>query len=118
MTNPPGVVLAAVGEVLDNKTSFYLLNHPSLTWVATNNTDMMTLPNTLKLNAGGSWPYFYGRVMYNGSYRVGKLHAGGGAFGFWVWIEPVQFSSTSGFEVLTCATNLICEFLKDSSSFF
>lgn len=108
-------MLSGTSEYLDNTTSFYLLNHPSLTWVSTNSSAMMNLPNTIKLNMAGAWPYFYGRALHNGAYRVGKVHAGGGFFGLWIWTGSGETSFSSGFEVLTCAS--ICKFFKNFSYF-
>lgn len=108
-------MLSGSSEMLDNTTSFYLFNHSSLTWVATKNSAMMNVPNTIKLNFGGLWPYFYGRVFHNGSYRVGKVHVGNALY---IWFGSSEIRFDSGFEVLTCSSNLLCKFLKKSSYFF
>lgn len=106
LLNPPGALMSGGNGTLDNTKAFYLLNHPSLTWILTNQTEMMNLPNTIKLNLG-TYPYFFGRVMYNGSYRVGKVHAGNGAFGLWIQLVTNEIRISDLFEVLTCSSNLV-----------
>lgn len=82
----------------------FLLKHPNLKWVPTNTSAMMSLPGTLMINPVR--PFMFGRIVYKGNYHIGKLHAGGGAYGLWL-NTPVdgQLSFTTNFEVLTCFSN-------------
>lgn len=81
---------------------FYLLEHPNLKWVPSDTTEMMSLPGTLMINPVK--PYMFGRILYKGNYHIGKLHAGGGAYGLWLNTPfDGQLSFTTNFEVLTCS---------------
>lgn len=104
LINPPGAMMTCTSDTYDNNTSFYLLNHPSLTWVASNPSAMLTLPNTIKFNKS-PYPFLFGRVFYNGAYQIGKIHAGNGLYGLYLGsASGVQsFTGSSVFEVLTCA---------------
>lgn len=101
--NGPGCYISCGGpERFDNLTAKYLLNHPQLTWVPTNTTAMRTLPNVLQISGNG-WIFFFGRILYQGYYQVGKLHAGPGTFTLYIQEPSGATSYSTEFEVLTCA---------------
>lgn len=105
LVNGPGCYVTCGGGLkFDNKSVKYLLNHPQLTWVKTDTTAMQSLPNVLQVSGNGGI-FFFGRVLYQGNYQVGKTHAGPPAVGYMFYFEgpsgPIAYSN--GFEVLTCA---------------
>lgn len=52
--------------------------------------------------AGSGWKFFYGRILHEGLYHVGKVDAGYSQLTLQVVTSTGGKSFTSGFEVLTC----------------
>lgn len=97
-----GAYLPCCPLSFDNETAFYLLKHPNLKWVPTNAETKFQHKNAVTIE--GNYKFAFGRVYYEGEYRLGKLHydipdnqlylmrAGGS-----------QTSFSKKFEILTCA---------------
>lgn len=77
-----GVYMVCTNDYKAIYNGHYLLKHSNLKWVPTNTTAMMTLPGTLMINPVR--PFMFGRILYKGNFHIGKLHAGGGAYGLWL----------------------------------
>lgn len=105
LLSPPGARLrCGLNDHIDNESAYYLLNHPKLRWVPTNSTKLMEVPNTIKLDGGEHFKFMFGRVFYDGAFRVGKLHAGPNAFNIWIEDKKGEESGfAQEFQVLTCA---------------
>lgn len=85
----------------DTKTANYLLAHPDLKYINTNTVDMLNIAGTLKQN-NGVFPFLYGRILFNGRYYSGKVHAGNGAFIMRFNTADGEKNATTNFDVLTC----------------
>lgn len=107
-TNPtaPGAYMTcSFGNVYDRTSAYFLANHPDLAWVPTNIISMFSVANPIKIN-GGLWPFMFGRVLINGRYSIGKIHAGNGAYGLYVQGSSGELLFKYDYEVLTC--NIPC----------
>lgn len=112
-TNPtaPGAYMTCYdGDVYDKTSAFFLANHPDLAWVPTNIISMFSIANPIKIN-GGLWPFMFGRVLINGRYSIGKIHAGNGAYGLYVRSSSGVLRFNYDYEVLTC--NIPCRKLNN-----
>lgn len=88
--------------IVDKKSAFYLLKHPNLKWISTTTSRMFVVPGTLKLGYGSFPTFYFGRTIYKGEYRVGKVHASRNFFDG-LWIETEDGEKERGeFEVLVC----------------
>lgn len=65
------VTCGAEGPHLKTLGTFYVLNHPNLTWVKTNVNDMNSVPSSFKV--GYDQLFYFGRVVSNGVTYVGKV---------------------------------------------
>lgn len=77
---------------------YFLLAHPNLEWVQTNRIQMLSIPNTLKLN--GTYQFLFGRIFQHGEYTFGKVYTTSRRLGF--WNSPRSENSPIPFEVLRC----------------
>lgn len=91
----------------DNQTAFYLLAHSKLTWTKTDVRRMPTVSNTLKVFTGGL-SMMFGRVFYEGNYRVGKVYiqTKTGRDGLYLTTSKGEIFLRSKFEILSCSSNL------------
>ena len=78
----------------------YLLRHSNLKWIPTDSSAMMSVPGVITI--GSDVPFFFGRVLLDGNYHIGKVHAGAGAFGIWLNAANGALDFTSNYEILTC----------------
>lgn len=101
LLSPPGAHLVCGKVNIDRTSAYYLRDHAKLKWVATNSTELLKVPGTLKLDGGKHFQFMFGRVSQGGAYRVGKLHAGPNDFGLWYEKNNGE-SATNYFDVLTC----------------
>lgn len=99
----PGGYFSCSSLMYDRNGSYYLLQHPNLKWVATDITAMKTQQTAVKL-VGAIHTFLYGRALYNGQHRLGKVHINTGDLGLYIQLEDNnKFTKyTTGFEILTC----------------
>lgn len=106
LTPKPGAYMSCLNRpYVDKKTAHYLLKHPDLQWVKTNNKDMHSLQNALKVNPAPTEHFLFGRIKIDGEYRLGKVEARGGINewdGLWVEGQTAESHHKRGFEVLVC----------------
>lgn len=93
-------------QVYDGKTSFYLLSNANLHWVPTDATNLVNIPNAIKVL--GPFNFMFGRILYNGNYILGKVQAGNGIYNFQTVTSNGQIQNTTGFEILTCSIANLC----------
>lgn len=75
--NPGGFITCGGGHYKVGNL-FYVIDHPNLVWVETNNTDMTSnLPNALKIT-GNKYVFLFGRVVEGNVSYPAKVHNGVG----------------------------------------
>lgn len=87
------------GGSFDNKNAYYLAKNQNLKWKATQMSEVNSIGNILKTpNDRIAW----GRIKYEGQYRVGKIHLD---WGFYLQMQNnTEKRFENSFEVLTCET--------------
>lgn len=85
----------------DKGSSFYLLNHPNLKWVATDSIATRSLPGTIRTSSD-TYPFYFGRIFHEGAYRLGKVHAGTKSDQIYIETSTQETGFRKNFEVLTC----------------
>lgn len=90
-------------EVYTQSNVYFLNSHPNLKWIETDVEQMINIRNTIKLPTRNSFPFMYGRTLYDGKYRFGMIVAVGGTYEFQFLTQEGVLSKTSGFEILTCS---------------
>jgi hypothetical protein len=81
---------------------FYLELHSKLKWITTDVNSMLNIKGILKITGGG-YPLMFGRVFYEGNYRLGMIHAIDEPYSFKFQGPDGLLSYTQGFEILTCS---------------
>lgn len=97
----PGGYSTCGGAAYKVTGTYYVIDHPNLVWVSTNNTDMMTLTNALKIT-GVKYSFFFGRVVDGNVTYPGKVHNGNGYVGLLRFIKFKGMDTSS-----TCTTPYI-----------
>jgi hypothetical protein len=88
-------------EIFDDKSAYYLLNHPNLAYVQANSTSLWSVPNTLRLNST-EYVYFFGRTSsYLGKVRNQDKSSSMAAMYYLLPITNLEMITTQ-FDVLTC----------------
>jgi hypothetical protein len=89
----------------DTSTPMYILNNPALYWIPTNKTDMLTLNNTIIINALGGIQLMIGRVKVGNYTTIGKVHFNQGYFGCYYWQgQGGEAYLDKDYDVLACKT--------------
>jgi hypothetical protein len=105
----PGCFYSCGEEKFENKTSFYLLSHPNLTWIPSDVEKMMKIFDSVSVRTFGGWfnpQFLIGRVMYKGNYRVGNIVANYNKVQkFRMQDEGREISLERDFEVLSCSSD-------------
>ena len=73
--------------------NFYLINHPNLTWIPSNDTHALTLKNAITIGS-----ILFGRIIKNGVTYLGKYQVQG----FHYVNTSIEVRTSSGFDILTC----------------
>lgn len=101
LTPTPGAYVTCANiPSVDSKSAYYLLNHPNLNWVRSNasNTIARNIPGGITIT-GNTYTFYFGRILYNGLYRLGKVHAVNGK----MFLEVAGTENTyTCYDVLTC----------------
>jgi hypothetical protein len=99
--------LACAIENFDNKTAFFLLNHPKLASKLTDSTDMMTIPNTIKITdtkSGQNFQFMFGWIeIATGVNTALKIHCNNNVFSaYYINANGAETNTASGFNVYYC----------------
>lgn len=97
-----GCYVSCEKEVRQSKSIFYLKSHEKLNWKETNVNTMINVKGTIKFSSKG-FPFMFGRIMSEGNYRLGIIHAMDGFYQFEVQGSNNTLTYTEGFEILTCS---------------
>lgn len=86
-----------VGQSFDNVNASFLIDSTKYRWMMSTSATVMSDSTALVLHGNRDWRY--GRVFYNGAYRVTKIHPNTNLY---MIDETGAEKSFSNFEVLTC----------------
>jgi hypothetical protein len=103
----PGCLITACegGDVFDNKTAFYLLSHPNLTWIKTDIKNTLKIFDAVKIYWGSRPTFMFGRIKVANFYRFGFIWSQDQDQNMFIFKSQNGNAVTSSeFEILSCSS--------------
>lgn len=107
-TAEPGCHIDYMDEMITStKDTFYLVSHPNLTWIATDDEKVFKIPDVIRYTTENmGFNFMYGRVKIGGFYRMGIVETTYPSLEgyYFSLITPAGKKWLNEFEVLSCSS--------------